>query len=114
MTKLKIHHLLIVAVFAVAITGCTNKVGTTKTSGTDETVNTASSKSSYKKKPSSWEQVYGEPLEQEENKLDSTSFDDENRFEQAEFTPIPITDLWQRIRNGYAIASTTMHPETMA
>lgn len=111
MNKLKIHHFLIVAVIAVAITGCTNKVGTTKTSGTDETVNTASSKPSSKK-PSPWEQTYGEPLEQEENELDSTSFDDVNRFEQAEFTPIPITDLWQRIRNGYAIASTTMHPET--
>ncbi|MDT8370923.1 MAG: LysM peptidoglycan-binding domain-containing protein [Gammaproteobacteria bacterium] len=112
MNRLKIYHLLIVSVvIAVAISGCTNKVGTTKTEGTDETVNTASSKPSSKK-PSPWEQAYGEPLEQEENELDSTSFDDENRFEQAEFTPIPITDLWQRIRNGYAIASTTMQPDT--
>lgn len=57
---------------------------------------------------STWQQAYGEPQEQIENQLTQLS-DDESQ----QVTLMPPTDLWQRIRNGYAIKATqTLHPDT--
>ncbi len=106
MIKLKTRYFIIVVTTALALTGCANKIETAKTSSP------SISRSSTEKAPTTWEQAYGEPLESEQNNIDPTSPDTNKDYSQQEFSPIPITDLWQRIRNGYAIASPTMHPET--
>lgn len=104
MTKLTTHYFIIAVTAALALTGCANKVETTKSD--------SSSRPASSSTPSTWEQAYGEPLESDENTIGPNSSDTDKNYSQQEFRPIPVSDLWQRIRNGYAITPPTMHPET--
>lgn len=57
---------------------------------------------------SAWQKAYGDPQELVENELTNTPGGEANGI-----TLLPPTDLWQRIRNGYAIqVSETLHPST--
>jgi len=56
-----------------------------------------------------WQQAYGEPQDNEVNSLSESVIED---VEPENITPAPITDLWQRIRNGYAIPYPTLHSAT--
>jgi len=56
-----------------------------------------------------WQQAYGEPQDNEVNSLSESVVED---VELKNITPAPITDLWQRIRNGYAIPYPTLHSAT--
>ena len=58
---------------------------------------------------STWQDAYGEAQDSEVNELSETQLVD---AEPENITPAPITDLWQRIRNGYAIPYPTMHSAT--
>jgi len=58
---------------------------------------------------STWQEAYGEPQDNEVNELAETVVED---VEPENITPAPITDLWQRIRNGYGIPYPTMHSAT--
>lgn len=61
---------------------------------------------------STWEHAYGEPQETQENiSVDTPS---ETIAVQAEITPKPVTDLWQRIREGYGIDHPTLHKKTQS
>jgi len=57
---------------------------------------------------STWQDAYGEPQAAEVNKLSELALtrDDE------EITPIPETDLWQRLRGGYAMTAPALHAKT--
>ena len=57
---------------------------------------------------SNWEQAYGEPQETQENQLAETPITEP----EVEITAKPVTDLWQRIREGYAIPQTSLHKKT--
>lgn len=59
---------------------------------------------------STWQEAYGEPQDKEVNALSEQLIVDAAAPEN--ITPAPITDLWQRIRNGYAIPSLAMHTAT--
>jgi len=56
-----------------------------------------------------WQSAYGEAQDSEVNELSDVVVED---VEVANITPAPITDLWQRIRNGYAIPYPTLHSAT--
>jgi len=58
---------------------------------------------------SNWEQAYGEPQEAQENQLPETP---EPVEPKVEITIKPVTDLWQRIRVGYAIPQPSLHKKT--
>jgi len=58
---------------------------------------------------SNWEQAYGEPQEAQENQLSETP---EPVEPKVEITIKPVTDLWQRIRVGYAIPQPSLHKKT--
>lgn len=58
---------------------------------------------------STWQEAYGEPQDKEVNALSEQLIVES---EPENITPAPITDLWQRIRNGYAIPHSTMHSAT--
>jgi peptidoglycan lytic transglycosylase D len=58
---------------------------------------------------SNWEQAYGEPQETQENQLSETP---EAVEPKVEITIKPVTDLWQRIRVGYAIPQPSLHKKT--
>jgi len=58
---------------------------------------------------STWQDAYGERQDSEINELAETVVED---VEPENITPAPITDLWQRIRNGYAIPYPAMHSAT--
>lgn len=57
---------------------------------------------------SNWEQAYGEPQEIQENQLSETPVVEP----KVEITIKPVTDLWQRIRVGYAIPQPSLHKKT--
>jgi membrane-bound lytic murein transglycosylase D len=57
-----------------------------------------------------WEQAYGEPQEAQENKLEATLVPEKKDNIVAK-KPV-VTDLWQRVRQGYAIPQQTLHPKT--
>jgi len=58
---------------------------------------------------STWQDAYGEPQDNEVNALSEIATEE---VAVESITPAPITDLWQRIRNGYAIPYPTMHTAT--
>ena len=58
---------------------------------------------------SNWEQAYGEPQETQENQLAEIP---EPVEPKVEITIKPVTDLWQRIRVGYAIPQPSLHKKT--
>jgi len=60
---------------------------------------------------SNWQQAYGEAQQTQQNELSET-VSSEPVIAQPEITEKPITDLWQRIRNGYAIPYPSMHAKT--
>lgn len=73
-----------------------------------ETSDISSTSKSEALSESAWQKAYGEPQESAENEL--TDLPD---ITSHEITLLPPTDLWQRIRNGYAIeVSDTLHPDT--
>jgi len=58
---------------------------------------------------STWQDAYGEPQDSEVNTLSEQTIEE---VAPENITPAPITDLWQRIRNGYAIPYPSMHSAT--
>ncbi len=56
-----------------------------------------------------WQAAYGEVQDSEVNALSTAAVVE---LEPENITPAPITDLWQRIRNGYGIPYPTMHSDT--
>lgn len=78
--------------------------GTTKTvqKQTGESSTAMASKTVDKSADSSWQQAYGEPLDAEPNTLESVA--PKNPSAAQQITPAPLADLWQRIRNGYAMS----------
>jgi len=58
---------------------------------------------------STWQSAYGEAQDSDVNTLSDVPV---VAAEPEEITPAPITDLWQRIRNGYAIPYPVMHSDT--
>jgi membrane-bound lytic murein transglycosylase D len=64
---------------------------------------------------SAWEEAYGEPQDLIENEIDDASPEiDYSKFKQANKnkTPVRVTDVWQRIRNGYGIEVSELHNDT--
>ena len=62
---------------------------------------------------STWEQAYGEAQDTQENELSEISPENEANDEpQISAAPAPITDLWQRIREGYGLEQTPLHNKT--
>ena len=61
---------------------------------------------------STWEDAYGEAQDSEVNKLAAVPPVDVGvEPETKDMTPMPITDLWQRTRNGFAIPSPANQPK---
>jgi peptidoglycan lytic transglycosylase D len=95
---------LIVFVLLV-LSGCNStQTQVKKTDATPETVAVTSTQ-----QKSNWEQAYGEPQENQENQLSETPPAVEPKVE---ITIKPVTDLWQRIRVGYAIPQPSLHKKT--
>ncbi len=61
-------------------------------------------------KDSAWQQAYGESQDHQQNTLPTVSSPEIDLEKLAQ--PVPITDLWQRIRNGYDIVPPTLHPDS--
>ncbi|OUR65600.1 lytic transglycosylase [Methylophaga sp. 42_25_T18] len=61
---------------------------------------------------STWEQAYGETQDTQENELSEISPENDANTEPKIITAAPITDLWQRIREGYGIEQTPLHNKT--
>ena len=57
---------------------------------------------------STWQDAYGEPQAAEINKLSELALIDHDE----EITPIPEADLWQRLRDGYAMTDPALHAKT--
>ena len=60
---------------------------------------------------STWEQAYGEAQDSQENELGEIAPENEI-IPEAQITAEPITDLWQRIRQGYGIEQAQLHNKT--
>jgi len=61
---------------------------------------------------STWEQAYGETQDTHENELSEISPENDANTEPKIITAAPITDLWQRIREGYGIEPAPLHNKT--
>ncbi len=97
--QLRKHTLSLIIL--LSLTACNSPFTSVK----KDNVNSRSSNNANVASKSTWQKTYGEPQEQAENQL----ADDELR----QITAIPTTDLWQRIRDGYAIKVTQkLHPDT--
>lgn len=95
----------LVSLLVMLVTACSStpeKVATTPEQNQDTQVQTAS------QTPSSWQQAYGEKLDTEPNQLSPTTV-----TEPPQTPPKPVTDVWQRIRNGFTISDhETIHSDT--
>ncbi len=88
----------------ILLSGCSHLI--TKTEIATPTVPSPTSQTQPEVTPkTSWEEAYGEPQDGTINEVQNTPSEPEN------VTPKPATDLWQRIRHGYAINESLNHPE---
>ena len=88
----------------VLLSGC-NKIGSVKEDLAEQAPAQPAIASDY----STWQQAYGEPQAEIENTLPDVT---ETVDETASITPAPNTDLWQRIRDGFAISESNLHADT--
>ena len=65
-------------------------------------------RSSEKSASSSWKRTYGEAQERTRNSLPEQS---DRRLKLKYTSPQSVTDLWQRLRNGYGLANPASHPK---
>jgi membrane-bound lytic murein transglycosylase D len=99
-----------VAYAFVLLTACNNSFVKKETPQADEPLQKTADKAPQ---TSTWEHAYGEPQEPQQNQLDET-LPTEANIEVVKKQAEPVTDLWQRIRSGYAIPNETLHPKTQA
>ncbi len=98
----------LVVVFAM-LSACNSPFTTVKESPSEPAPAVVAEEQTQTEPASTWLQAYGTPQETELNTLPDTpiaTINPENITQQ------PITDLWQRIRNGYAIPQQNMHSDT--
>ncbi|NQY27411.1 MAG: LysM peptidoglycan-binding domain-containing protein [Piscirickettsiaceae bacterium] len=62
------------------------------------------------KEESAWQQAYGESQDHKQNTLPDVASPEIDLEKLTQ--PAPITDLWQRIRNGYGILPPTLHRDS--
>lgn len=94
----------IFVVLLLSLTACTNSF----TKKPESSVPLETQKQVEITPSSTWQDAYGEPQAAEINKLSELALiqhDDE-------ITPLPESDLWQRIRNGYAMTDSALHTKT--
>lgn len=100
MTKRNYKLLILISTLTIWVTACTNLLTTVKAPSIDTEEN-ASLKPAL--------EAYSQPQEVQENTLSPSSVINTEPDAVASLPPI---DLWQRIRNGYAIPTTDLHRET--
>ncbi|MBE9533064.1 MAG: LysM peptidoglycan-binding domain-containing protein [Proteobacteria bacterium] len=61
---------------------------------------------------STWQQAYGESQDNEQNTLPDIASPEIDLDTLTQAETAPITDLWQRLRNGYAIPYPELHKDT--
>jgi len=99
--------IVLIALLSLAITACTTPF--TKPAEPEVEVETVVQEEITP--PSTWQQAYGQEQDQLINRLPETPVA-EIEVAEENSTPVPISDLWQRIRNGYGIAYPTRHRQT--
>ena len=91
------YRLLLPAIFSLLISACANQPETVKNSLIE---------------PQPQATAPSEVLIEQPKKLDLKPQQHVVVVETENFTPMPDTDLWQRIRDGYAIPYPSLHPAT--
>lgn len=104
MIKLKLPTLFITLSL---LTACNSSVTTVR-----EAPKTPEAAAPVPNNDNAWQQAYGETQDQGQNKLPDVAPLDIDLKKLVQPEPAPITDLWQRIRDGYAIPQPELHADT--
>ena len=96
---------IVILSLAIALLSACNSLITVK----EKTSKPVSSQTTAKVEESTWQEAYGEPLAEQENILSEVP---ETEVEAESITPAPNPDLWQRIRDGFAISQPNLHADT--
>lgn len=96
-------HLFSISLFLL-LSACNSPFSSVKNTPVEPESAQAPTPVATQEQETTWEHAYGEPQEVEENTLvESTVVENES---EPEITVKPVTDLWQRIRDGYGIQQT--------
>ncbi|MDH5591563.1 MAG: transglycosylase SLT domain-containing protein, partial [Gammaproteobacteria bacterium] len=96
---------IVILSLSIALLSACNSLITVK----EKTSKPVSSQTTAKVEESTWQEAYGEPLAEQENILSEVP---ETEVEAESITPAPNPDLWQRIRDGFAISQPNLHADT--
>ena len=102
---IKFNSLALLFLFSLLV-GCNSPFTTVKEDTTKEPEASVVESS----EDSAWQQAYGESQDNDQNTLPDVVSPEIDLEKLAQ--PAPITDLWQRLRNGYAIPYPELHKDT--